>query len=192
MNRLSKLATYGQSYWMDDLSRDLLRSGDLPRGQVGRERPAGKTRVLVGFDMIGEANSRVAHGLLLRCVHCDEMTDVHTPEQRSFNMSRISGRDTKPEMLVRRMIHAAGFRYRLHVKDLPGKPDLVFPKAGLVLFVHGCFWHMHKCKYGKPAPANNRDFWAQKRGGNADRDKRKGHRRCNRIDDRGQADIGGP
>ena len=111
-------------------------------------------------------------GLLLRCVHCDEMTDVHTPEQRSFNMSRISGRDTKPEMLVRRMIHAAGFRYRLHVKDLPGKPDLVFPKARLVLFVHGCFGHMHKCKYGKPAPANNRDFWAQKRAGNADRDKR--------------------
>lgn len=101
-----------------------------------------------------------------------EMTDVHTPEQRSFNMSRIAGRDTKPEMIVRRRLHAAGFRYRLHVKDLPGKPDLVFPKAGLVLFVHGCFWHMHKCKYGKPVPANNRDFWAQKRAGNAERDKR--------------------
>jgi len=100
------------------------------------------------------------------------MADVHTPEQRSFNMSRISGRDTKPEMLVRRMIHAAGFRYRLHVKDLPGKPDLVFPRAGMVVFVHGCFWHMHHCRYGKPVPASNADFWAQKRRGNAERDRR--------------------
>lgn len=99
------------------------------------------------------------------------MTDVHTPEQRSYNMSRITGRDTKPEMLVRRMLHAAGFRYRLHVKDLPGKPDLVFPRARLVVFVHGCFWHMHRCKYGKPVPATNSDFWSQKRAGNAARDK---------------------
>ncbi len=100
------------------------------------------------------------------------MADVHTPEQRSFNMSRIAGRDTKPEMVVRKLLHAAGFRYRLHVKELPGKPDLVFPKARLVLFVHGCFWHMHACKYGKPAPANNRDFWAVKRAGNVERDVR--------------------
>lgn len=100
------------------------------------------------------------------------MTDVHTPEQRSYNMSRIAGRDTKPEMMVRRILHAAGFRYRLHVKDLPGKPDLVFPRARLVVFVHGCFWHMHRCKYGKPVPATNSDFWAQKRAGNAARDKR--------------------
>ncbi len=100
------------------------------------------------------------------------MADVHTAQQRSFNMSRIAGRDTRPEMLVRRMIHAAGFRYRLHVKDLPGKPDLVFPRARLALFVHGCFWHMHRCRYGKPAPATNREFWAVKRRGNAERDKR--------------------
>ena len=100
------------------------------------------------------------------------MTDVHTPEQRSHNMSRIKGRDTKPEMQVRRLLHGMGFRYRLHVKDLPGKPDLVFPRAGAVLFVHGCFWHMHRCKYGKPAPASNRSFWAEKRRSNVDRDKR--------------------
>lgn len=100
------------------------------------------------------------------------MTDVHTPEQRSFNMSRITSGDTKPELVVRRLLHAAGFRYRLHVKGLPGKPDLVFPKARVVVFVHGCFWHMHRCKYGKPAPATNAEFWAGKRRGNAARDKR--------------------
>ena len=100
------------------------------------------------------------------------MTDVHTPEQRSYNMSRIQGRDTKPELLVRRLLHAAGLRYRLHAKELPGKPDIVFRPARLVVFVHGCFWHMHRCRYGKPAPATNKDFWAEKRRGNRERDKR--------------------
>jgi DNA mismatch endonuclease (patch repair protein) len=75
-------------------------------------------------------------------------------------------------MRVRRILHAMGLRYRLHAKGLPGKPDLVFPRARAVLFVHGCFWHMHRCKYGKPAPATNKDFWAQKRRSNADRDRR--------------------
>ncbi|MDQ1472525.1 MAG: mismatch endonuclease, patch repair protein [Bryobacterales bacterium] len=100
------------------------------------------------------------------------MTDVHSPEQRSFNMSQIRGRDTKPEMLVRRSLHAAGLRYRLHGKGLPGKPDVVFAGARAVVFVHGCFWHMHRCKYGKPAPVTNKDFWAEKRRGNAGRDVR--------------------
>ena len=100
------------------------------------------------------------------------MTDVHTPETRSYNMSRIQGRDTTPELRVRRLLHGMGFRYRLHVKDMPGKPDLVFPRARAVLFVHGCFWHMHRCKYGKPAPATNATFWAEKRRSNAARDKR--------------------
>jgi DNA mismatch endonuclease (patch repair protein) len=108
------------------------------------------------------------------------MTDVHTPEQRSFNMSRITGKNTKPELVVRKLLHAAGLRYRLHGKQLPGKPDLVFAAARAVVFVHGCFWHMHHCKYGKPAPATNKDFWAQKRRGNADRDKR--HRAALRAD----------
>jgi DNA mismatch endonuclease (patch repair protein) len=100
------------------------------------------------------------------------LVDVHTPEARSLNMSRIHGRDTRPEMRVRKLLHSMGFRYRLHAKDLPGKPDLVFPRAKTVLFVHGCFWHMHRCKYGKPAPATNKTFWAEKRRGNVDRDKR--------------------
>jgi DNA mismatch endonuclease (patch repair protein) len=100
------------------------------------------------------------------------MSDVHTAAQRSFNMSRIRGADTKPEMRVRRLLHALGFRYRLHAADLPGKPDLVFPRAGAVLFVHGCFWHMHRCRLGKPVPATNADFWATKRRSNVTRDQR--------------------
>lgn len=100
------------------------------------------------------------------------MSDVHTREQRSYNMSRIRGGNTQPEMRVRRILHAAGFRYRLHARELPGKPDLVFPAARAIVFVHGCFWHMHRCRYGKPVPATNCDFWAAKRRGNADRDKR--------------------
>lgn len=100
------------------------------------------------------------------------MTDVHSTEQRSFNMSRIKGADTKPELRARTLLHAMGFRYRLHVRDLPGKPDLVFPASRAVLFVHGCFWHMHRCRYGKPVPATNKDFWAEKRRGNVERDRR--------------------
>lgn len=100
------------------------------------------------------------------------MTDVLTPAQRSYNMSRIRGVDTKPEIRVRKYLHGLGLRYRLHAKALPGKPDLVFARARTVLFVHGCFWHMHDCKYGKPAPATNKTFWAQKRRSNKDRDER--------------------
>ncbi len=100
------------------------------------------------------------------------MADVHTAAQRSFNMSRIQGRDTAPEMRVRRYLHNLGFRYRLHAKELPGKPDLIFPRAKVAVFVHGCFWHMHSCKYGKPAPATNQSFWAEKRRGNVARDRK--------------------
>jgi DNA mismatch endonuclease (patch repair protein) len=87
-------------------------------------------------------------------------------------MSRIRGRDTAPEMRVRRILHAAGMRYRLYGKSLPGKPDLVFAGRKAVVFVHGCFWHMHDCRWGKPAPAANADFWAAKRLSNAERDGR--------------------
>ena len=100
------------------------------------------------------------------------MADVHSTAQRSYNMSQIKGTNTAPEMRVRRLLHGMGFRYRLHGKGLPGKPDLVFPSARTVLFVHGCFWHMHRCKYGKPVPATNQTFWAEKRRSNVDRDKR--------------------
>ena len=100
------------------------------------------------------------------------MTDVLTPEQRKLNMSRIRGRNTRPEMIVRSLIHKMGFRYRLYRRDLPGKPDLVFPARHKVVFVHGCFWHMHDCRYGRVTPATNPEFWQSKRLGTVERDKR--------------------
>ncbi len=100
------------------------------------------------------------------------MPDVLTPEQRRFNMSRIRNSNTKPEMIVRKMVHQMGYRYRLHRKDLPGKPDLVFPGRRKIIFVHGCFFHMHNCKYGQVIPKTNAEFWAKKRQSNVERDKR--------------------
>ena len=100
------------------------------------------------------------------------MSDVHSPEQRSFNMSRIRSRDTKPEMIVRSLVHQMGYRFRLHVKGLPGTPDLVLASHRKVIFVHGCFWHMHRCRYGRVTPATNTEFWQNKRGGNVTRDQR--------------------
>lgn len=98
------------------------------------------------------------------------MADVLTPEQRRLNMSRIRGRDTKPELLLRRGLHSRGLRFRLHRKDLPGCPDLVFPRFRAVIFVHGCFWHGHKCHLFK-LPETRGDFWKKKIFGNADRDR---------------------
>lgn len=98
------------------------------------------------------------------------MTDVLTAAQRQLNMSHIRGRDTKPEMLVRKGLHARGLRYRLHDRKLPGRPDLVFPRYSAVVFVHGCFWHMHGCALSK-LPATRQDFWKRKLEGNAARDR---------------------
>jgi DNA mismatch endonuclease (patch repair protein) len=98
------------------------------------------------------------------------MPDVLTPEQRRLNMSRIRGRDTKPEMLVRRLLHKEGYRFRLHCKDLPGKPDLVFPSRRKAIFVHGCYWHRHHCAAGRVRAATNADFWNTKIKGNVTRD----------------------
>ena len=87
-------------------------------------------------------------------------------------MASILGKDTKPEMIVRRYLHACGFRYRLHRKDLPGKPDLVLSKYMLAIFVHGCFWHRHPgCIYAT-TPSNRREFWEEKLNGNALRDQK--------------------
>lgn len=99
------------------------------------------------------------------------MTDVLTPEQRRLNMSRIRDRDTKPEMLIRRGLHALGFRYRLHDRSLPGRPDLVFPKYRAVILVHGCFWHGHNCPLFR-LPATRTEFWAEKIVSNRERDYR--------------------
>ncbi|MGI6457139.1 MAG: very short patch repair endonuclease [bacterium] len=87
-------------------------------------------------------------------------------------MSAIKGKNTKPEMAVRRMLHSLGYRYRLHVPSLPGKPDLVFSRRKKVIFVHGCFWHRHNCKLGKPVPKTNSDFWMDKLMENRKRDKK--------------------
>lgn len=85
-------------------------------------------------------------------------------------MSRIRGKDTKPEMLVRRLLHSSGYRYRVHVADLPGKPDIVFTRKRRVIFVNGCFWHSHDCRYGRVVPATNSEFWANKRDATVARD----------------------
>lgn len=98
--------------------------------------------------------------------------DVHDAKQRSFNMSRIRSRDTKPETIVRRLAFALGLRYRLYRKDLPGKPDLVFAGRKKVVFVHGCYWHRHDCRYGRVVPKTNAEFWQIKRQSNVDRDVR--------------------
>lgn len=88
--------------------------------------------------------------------------DTLSKEKRSWNMSRIKGKDTKPELIVRSLLHSMGYRYRLHQKNLPGKPDLVFKKYRTVIFVHGCFWHRHKgCKFAYE-PKSRQEFWQRK------------------------------
>lgn len=109
------------------------------------------------------------------------MADVHSKETRSYNMSRIRSKDTKPEMLVRKFLHAQGFRYRLHVKDLPGKPDIVLPKYKTVIFVHGCFWHGHEgCKY-YVVPKTRTEWWLDKINSNIAKDDRS----MNLLNDKG-------
>jgi DNA mismatch endonuclease (patch repair protein) len=96
--------------------------------------------------------------------------DTLSPQDRSVRMSLVRGADTKPERKVRSIVHRLGFRYRLHVSKLPGKPDLVFPKLHKVLFVHGCFWHRHSgCSLAR-LPKSRLDFWEPKLEGNRKRD----------------------
>ena len=97
------------------------------------------------------------------------MADIHPPEIRSYNMSRIRSKDTKPEEKVRKYLFAHGFRYRKNVKNLPGSPDVVLPKYKTVIFVQGCFWHMHDCGRFQ-WPATNQDYWEPKIRRNVERD----------------------
>jgi DNA mismatch endonuclease (patch repair protein) len=99
------------------------------------------------------------------------MSDIFSRQKRSDIMSHISGKETKPEILVRKFLFSNGFRFRKNVKDLPGKPDIVLPKYKTVIFIHGCFWHGHTCKRGT-LPTTNVKFWKIKIGGNVERDKR--------------------
>lgn len=101
--------------------------------------------------------------------------DIVDAKTRSRMMSNIRGKDTKPELTLRRALHARGFRYRLHIKGLPGHPDLVFPKHRSVVFVHGCFWHRHRGCPKATTPATRVEFWQKKFAGNTERD-------CRNID----------
>lgn len=98
--------------------------------------------------------------------------DTLTREARSRHMARISGRDTKPELAVRRLVHSMGYRYRLHRRDLPGTPDLVFPSRSKVILVHGCYWHRHECRQGRSVPSTRTKFWVDKFAANLSRDRR--------------------
>ena len=98
------------------------------------------------------------------------MVDTISEERRSWNMSRIRGKDTKPELIVRSLLHKMGYRFRIHRKDLPGKPDIVLPKHKTIIFVHGCFWHRHKgCRYAY-TPKSRVKFWKDKFAGTVKRD----------------------
>jgi DNA mismatch endonuclease (patch repair protein) len=90
--------------------------------------------------------------------------DVLTPEQRSRCMAAIKAKNTKPEIAVRSMLDTLKVKYELHRSDLPGKPDIVLPRHKKIIFVHGCFWHVHSCRYGRVKPASNASFWSDKRG----------------------------
>lgn len=98
------------------------------------------------------------------------MADFMSPERRSAHMAKIRSKDTKPEIMLRRMLHRDGLRYRLHDRRLPGKPDLVFAGRRKVIFVNGCFWHGHDCPVGSRLPKSNTEFWANKRLRNQERD----------------------
>jgi DNA mismatch endonuclease (patch repair protein) len=98
--------------------------------------------------------------------------DNLSPEERSKIMARVRATDTRPELLVRKLIFALGYRYRLHAKDLPGRPDIVFRKLGKVIFVHGCFWHRHASCALARLPKSRLDFWLPKLDGNKKRDER--------------------
>src|SRR6185437_10062242 len=108
------------------------------------------------------ANKTIGFALYYIIIGCLIMADVHSVERRSHNMSRIKSKNTKPEILVRKFLHAQGFRYRLHSSKLPGKPDLVLLKLKTVIFINGCFWHGHEnCKYYH-VPKTKTEWWLEK------------------------------
>jgi len=98
------------------------------------------------------------------------VTDVYSPQKRSAVMRRVKGKDTAPELKVRKALTSLGARYRLHRKDLPGSPDIVLPGRKVALFVHGCFWHGHDCARGSRVPKQNREYWVSKVDRNRARD----------------------
>ena len=140
------------------LAREPSRDRGGPR-PPSRSAPAGISFILRPIFGNGRARYRVA--------------DTLSKEERSERMSRVRGKDSKPEMVVRRLVHRMGYRYRLHRRDLPGTPDLVFPSRKKAIFVHGCFWHRHPdpaCKLAR-LPKSRLDFWEPKLEGNRRRDR---------------------
>jgi DNA mismatch endonuclease (patch repair protein) len=101
----------------------------------------------------------------------EPMVDIVSPEKRSRMMSGIRGKNTKPEIITRKILHGAGYRFRLHRKDLPGKPDIVLPRYKVAIFVNGCFWHGHENCHLFRLPKSNTEFWEEKIGGNIRRDR---------------------
>lgn len=97
------------------------------------------------------------------------MTDIMSSAERSARMSKVRQADTEPELVLRRALHALGYRYRLHPKDLPGRPDIVLPRFAVAIFVHGCFWHGHACRAGR-LPTSNTSYWSSKIDANRARD----------------------
>ncbi len=100
------------------------------------------------------------------------MVDVFTPSKRSWIMAQVRDGNTKPELIVRKMIHGMGYRFRLHARELPGVPDIVLPRLRKIVFVHGCFWHGHHCPSGLKTPKTNAVYWKTKLARNAERDAR--------------------
>lgn len=101
----------------------------------------------------------------------DQMVDTRSPEQRSYIMKSVGIAHTGPEILVRSVLHELGYRFRLHPKNLPGRPDIILPRLKTAIFVHGCFWHGHRCRKGRP-PKSREDYWLPKISGNKARDRR--------------------
>ncbi len=99
------------------------------------------------------------------------MPDQFSPAERSRVMRAVKSGDTTPELIVRRLVHALGYRYRLHCRELPGQPDLVFPRLGKAIQVHGCFWHRHACEAGRSTPATRVEYWNAKFARNLERDR---------------------
>lgn len=109
------------------------------------------------------------------------MVDIFSKDKRSNIMSRVKGKNTKPELMVRTLLHKMGYRFRLHQKDLPGKPDIILKKYKTVIFVHGCYWHRHDCKRGQSLPSSNKEFWKKKFQGTIERDEKA----CKQLKDLG-------
>lgn len=110
------------------------------------------------------------NGSEVRQIEKKKRLDPLSPAERSERMSRVRCKDTKPELRIRKMIHGLGYRFRLHRSNLPGKPDVVFPRKKKVLFIHGCFWHRHDCSAGRRMPKSRKTFWRDKLNGNKRRD----------------------